>query len=281
MNNFSTVLNSKIPCTNYKTKLRMMGLVLVGSICLTLAHAQTTFTKGPTPWPEIPAPPKAKLAWVSDDMRLNGIPMRIQTFESDASKEEVVSYYVAQWKALAAPDTNQASRGIPHSGAASIPADRTATVTKHGNETIIARLVGPFYSMVKIKDAGPGRSEGTISNSLLKGIDVKLDPTGLPAPQDAVAVNVVEAIDQGKRNKQVLFLSKNSLSSAASYYENHLKSNGWNLLQEQSSPASAGQPAAVVRMYAKDQQQLDVAIGVDMQRRLTVINANLITQTNP
>ena len=60
-----------------RRSLGLLALALVGQ----QAVAQSSFTYGSTPWPEIPAPPKAKVEWVSDDMRVNGIPMRVQRFD--------------------------------------------------------------------------------------------------------------------------------------------------------------------------------------------------------
>ena len=231
-------------------------------MCDTL-FAQASYTKGSTPWPDIPAPPKAKVQWVSDDMRMNGVPMRIQTFESEASKEEIVAYYTAHWNVTNPPTAK--------------PNEPMAAVTNKGADTMVTRLHGPFYSMVKVKSAGLGRSEGTISTSQMLGVEPKLDTSGVPAPQNAKPASVVEAIDNGKRNKQILFTSKDSLDSVADYYQTHLRSTGWSLLQEQIAKPTDGSPPAIVRMYARNQQQLDVAIGVDAPNRLTIINANLIT----
>lgn len=243
--------------------MQKVWLYLLCTLLCTKLLAQVSFTKGPTPWPDIPMPPKAKVQWVSDDMRMNGVPMKIQTFESEASKEEVVAYYIAYWKVTTPPTTK--------------PNEPVAALTNKGVDTMVTRLHGPFYSMVKVKDAGSGRSEGTISTSQMLGVEPKLDVSGVPAPQSAKPASVVEAIDNGKRNKQILFFSKDSLDSVAEYYQSHLRSTGWNLLQEQIAKPTDASPPAIVRMYARNQQQLDVAIGVDRQNRLSIINANLIT----
>jgi hypothetical protein len=57
-----------------------------------------------------------------------------------------------------------------------------------------------------------------------------------------------------------------------------MRARGWSLLQEHVGARAGGQPSAVVFMYVRDRQQLDVALGTDAQRGLTVINANLINQ---
>lgn len=201
------------------------------------------------------------MEWVSDDMRLNGVPMRIQRFESQASKEEVVAYYTAYWKTGKLPAQ---------------PGKTSAAVTVKGPDTLVARVTGPFYSLVKVRSAGSG-SEGTISTSLLLGTEPSLDTAGVPAPASATPANVVEAIDNGKRNKQVLFVSRESLTSVAAWYAQALRAGGWTLLQENAAPASANTPAGLVRMYSRNKQQLDVALGQDIAAGVTLINANLVS----
>ena len=240
-----------------RRSLGLLALALVGQ----QAVAQSSFTHGSTTWPEIPAPPKAKVEWVSDDMRVNGIPMRVQRFDSAVSKEEIVAYYVAHWKTSQVPAK---------------PGQTVAAVTPHGPDTLVARTTGPFYSLVKVRSAGSG-SEGTISTSQVLGVEPSLNTSGVPAPSSAKAVNVVEAIDNGKRNKQVLFVSDDSIDSVANYYAHSLKNAGWTLVQEQKAPATAKSSPAIVRMFSRKDQQLDIAVGVDTERRVTLINANLVS----
>jgi hypothetical protein len=246
---------------------RQFSICLLLMVVISHALAQTTFTKSSTPWPEIPDPPRAKVEWVGDDMRVNGLPMRIQKFESEASKEEVVAYYAAYWKAIVLAPMAK-------------PTEVTAAITTNGMDTLITRMHGPFYNMVKVRDSGSGRSEGTISTSQVLGVEPKIDPSGIPAPQSAQAVSVIEGIDLGKRNKQVLYVTKDNYSSVLQYYQSNLNASGWKLLQEQISKPEHTSGRATVRMYTKELQQLDIAIGFDAVKQVTVINANLVSFIN-
>jgi hypothetical protein len=234
-------------------------------ICVSLLLAFTTpvlgqvFTKASTPWPLIPDPPKAKVEWVSEDMRVNGVPTKILHFDSQASKEEVVNYYEAYWKKTPAPDN-----------APSAPA-----VALSGKETTVGRMHGPFYMMVRVKAKDSG-SEGTISTALLLGSDVGLHVLPIPAPDNAKAVSVVEAADFGKQNKQVLLVSESSVQSVRNFYDNHLSTRGWKLLQAQvARPIDPVQ--GFLNMYQKGNLQLDLSVTQAPSKRATLINANLIT----
>lgn len=198
-------------------------------------------------------------------MRLNGVPMRIQRFESQASKDEVVAHYRSYWQTSQLPAQ---------------PGKTIAAVTAKGADMLVARTTGPFYSLVKVRSVGTG-SEGTISTSLLLGIEPSLDTAGVPAPASATPASVVEAIDNGKRNKQVLFVSRDSLASVAAWYAQALRAAGWTLLQENAAPASVNNPAGLVRMFSRKEQQLDVALGQDLAAGVTLINANLVTIGGP
>lgn len=220
------------------------------------AAAQASFTYGATPWPQIPEPPRSQVQWVSDDMRINGVPMRVQRFESEASTQEVIAHYQAHWRVGPGPQSRLA-------------------VTPAGDDTLLGQPHGPFYLMVKLRRADGGGSEGTLSVSRVQGIQARIDASGIPAPgRGAQAVNVVESIDAGKRSKQVLWLGKDSASAMAASYHASLLRGGWTLLQEQN--ALGGPQAAVVRMYGRGRQQMDVAIGTDAERQLTVMNTNLV-----
>lgn len=233
----------------------LVGAALLAGL-VSWAGAQNSFTYGSTPWPLIPEPPRSQVQWVSDDMRINGVPMRVQSFESKASKEEVVAFYASHWRAGSA--------------------DSPVAVTPAGADTLVGRPHGPFYLMAKVRAADGGGAQGTLSVSQVEGIAPRIDASGIPVPANgAQAVNVVESNDAGKRNKQVIWLTKGSSATVAAQYHSTLTRAGWALLQEQSAPAS--KETALVRMYSKDKRQLDVVIGVDTQRAVTVINTSLVT----
>ena len=59
----------------------------------TLAAAQV-FNRTVTPWPLIPDPPRSQVQLVSEDMRANGVPMKIWLFKSAVSLEEVQAFFL-------------------------------------------------------------------------------------------------------------------------------------------------------------------------------------------
>jgi hypothetical protein len=228
-----------------------------------VANAQT-FTKTSTPWPEFPDPPKAKIEWVSNDMRVNGLPMKVLHFNSQVGKAEIVAYYQAHW--------NIADKSL------NLPADaKGAMVSQMGKDTVIGRMHGPFYMSVKVKDQGLSGSQGTMTTSMILGVKPEIDPKGVPAPSDAKAISVIESADFGKQSKQVLFVSRSSVSSIKSYYQLNLPVSGWRLLDLHGDGRPQNGVSGFVMSFVKNKQQLDVIIGNDAQKGATVINANLIS----
>lgn len=225
------------------------------------------FAKSSTPWPEFPDPPKAKVEWISNDMRVNGIPMKVLQFKSEVSREEITSYYLAHWD-QADPSLN-------------LPANvkiKGAVVSQSGKDTIIGRAHGPFYMTVKVKNQGLGGSQGTMTTSLLLDVTPEINGKGVPAPSDANAINVVESADFGKKSKQVLFLSRSSVSSVKAYYERTVVAAGWRLLDLHGDGRAQNGVSGYVITMAKKNEQLNVIIGNDVKHGgLTVINANLIS----
>ena len=225
-----------------------------------------TYTKSATPWPEFPEPPKAKVEWVSNDMRVNGLPMKVLHFNSQVAKAEIVAYYQAHW------DIADKSLGLPANSKI-----KGAVVTQVGKDTVIGKVHGPFYMSVKVKDQGLSGSQGTLTTSMILGVAAEINPKGVPAPNDAKAISVVESADFGKQSKQVLFVSRNSIASIKSFYQQSLPASGWKLLDLHGDGRPQNGVSGFVMTFVKSKQQLDIIIGHDAQKGATVINANLIS----
>ena len=236
-----------------------VGMILVGN-----ASAQT-FAKSATPWPEFPDPPKAKIEWVSNDMRINGLPMKILHFKSQVGKAEIVAYYQAHWNIA------EKSLGLPADSKA-----KGVVISQVGKDTVIGKVHGPFYMSVKVKDQGLSGSQGTMTTSLILGVTPEINPKGVPAPSDARAISVIESADFGKQSKQVLFVSRNSVTSVKSFYQQNLLASGWTLLDLHANNSSKNGTSGLVMTFVKSKHQLDIIIGNDIQKNTTIINVNMI-----
>lgn len=242
-------------------EINLILLILISGV----ANAQV-FTKSATPWPEFPSPPKSKVEWVSNDMKVNGIPMKVLTFNSKVSKNEVIAYYQSLW------DKYDPSLGIPIEAKA-----KYAIVNEVGPDTVVGKMVGPFYLTVKIKNGPNSTSTGTMTTSLILGNKSELNTKDITAPSNAKALSVVESADLGKVSKQVLFVSIDSISSIKNFYTSSLPQQGWLLLDSHGNGKLLNGQAGFALIFSKKNQQLDIIIGTDSIKNATVINVNLIT----
>jgi hypothetical protein len=245
------------------------GLFLCNALCivamifwLETANAQS-FTKTATPWPDMPEIPKATLKWVGDDLRVNGLPTKILAFESEASREEVITNVTTQW------------------GLAKKIGQNIGPVKVIGSDLTIGRPHGPFFIMVRARAVDLKKSQGTISVSQIIGVTPTLDTSNIVHPSGSKAISVVESYDLGKSNKQVLFRSGLTLSTVKDFYLRTLRNDGWTSIQTQETTRRDGAPSdGFVMIFQRENQQFDIAVSRDIELQSTMINANLIEWKN-
>ncbi|MDR2128323.1 MAG: hypothetical protein LBP52_04580 [Burkholderiaceae bacterium] len=244
-------------CAGWRAALLLMATAAAAAS--NTAWAQV-FTKSATPWPEIPQPPRSQVQWVSADMQVNGIPVKVQSFSSAASLEEVVAHYEAHWDQLD-PTTIPEIRGRKKGVMVSRPNVDTA---------IIGKFHGPFYMTVKVKRAGLGTSTGALSTSFMEGKKPVLEVRDVPHPSGAKPVSVVESADAGHLSKTVIFVSDEAAPQIEFFYSRGLVSSGWTLMDKYGSDRLENGNAGYVLMLRKGQEQLDVVVAqVPEQRRST------------
>lgn len=222
----------------------VLALLLSGA-----AHAQNS-----TPWPEVPLPPHAKVEWVAQDMKVNGIPMRVMHFESTASRSEIVAYYTSHWSG--------AYPGKP-------------SVQPLEEATVVGQVHGPYYMTVKVSDRPHDASEGLISVSQIAGNRVERSAGGLPLMPGATIVSVVESNDPGQRCRQLVVAQDAGVDSANSFYQTALEGAGWHLVQK--SPADAGN-AGTLSVYHRDRSELSIGLSAAQGRRGSTLVATWVTK---
>jgi hypothetical protein len=223
-----------------------------GLLACSLARAETS-----TPWPQMVLPPRAKVEWIASSMKVNGIPMRVMKFESEASRSEVVAYYTAHWTG----------------GYSTKP-----SVTPTADATVVGQAHGPYYMTVKVGDRPHDRSAGWIAVSQILGNRVDLSVRGLPLMPGAKVVSVVESEDPGMVARQVLIVQDAGVDSAMKFYETALQGAGWQQIQKTISTAPHVGPNASMAVFQRDQSQLSISAAQLKGQRGSSIDANLVTK---
>jgi hypothetical protein len=207
-----------------------------------------------TPWPEVPDPPKSKVEWVARDSVINGLPSRIEQFDSELSVAEVLAYYRAIWaKSPSGP-----------------PREREV-----GPWRTMATLHGPFQIALQVQ-AKPGQgSVGTLSVANFGEANKDFIPQGWPRWPDARFLQVMESDDGPMHSQYVVVSSRESLDFNVRRARGEWQRRGFRLVRESKSD-QPGQ-AAWVGSFDKEGQTVDVAIGRSEKTRTTTVTTNLLT----
>ena len=157
-------------------------------------------------WPSIDVPPKSKVEWVGDDMKIHGAPARIQRFESSASVAEVLSFYQVLWNRENLPSVKSVA----------------------GPWSIVGRQAGPYYLTVQGKPASGGGSMGYLAVSRLTD---KVAPARASdwydPPAGAKMMSNVESADPGHKSHHVMYFSGLSPETTRGHVMDQLTRKGY------------------------------------------------------
>jgi hypothetical protein len=205
-------------------------------------------------WPEIEAPPKSTLEWVGKDMKLNGVPLRIQRFESSLSPDEVLTFYRVHW------GSQQEKKSVEN---------------KQGSYSVIGKRDGDYYLTVEVKAGTTSASEGLLNVSRLPSVGKPdMSPGDLPMNSGSKVLWVMDSNDAGKTSKQVTLFNRDSVQSNASYYDNALQSRGW--VKRQDTKAKDSPDENNLLSYAKDGAELTLEIVHKRDSQATLVVSNLV-----
>lgn len=161
-------------------------------------------------WPEMPAPPQSKVAWVAKNIVQNGVPMKIQNFSSKLDAKSVADYYVSTWS----------------KGTGSKP-----VVNKSAEWIIIGKIQRGYLLTVQAKNTKNGMgSEGFLAVSTLPAMlnsDSIGPDTSFPKLSGTKVLSDTLSEDSGRTGKTLLFKNSYSVRSNASFYINKMKAKGW------------------------------------------------------
>lgn len=207
-----------------------------------------------TPWPEVPDPPKAKVEWVAKDSVINGLPSRIEKFESQLSMEEVLAYYRAFWA--------NSPTGKPREN-------------KAGEWHTMSTLQGPFQISLQVQSKGKQGSFGLISTANFGEANKDFYPKSMPKWSDAKVLQVMESDDGPKHSQYVVVASRESLDFNIQRSREEWQRRGFTLTRE-SKPDSAN-PSSWVASFDKEGAQVDVTVARSDRYRATTVTTNLVT----
>jgi hypothetical protein len=226
------------------------ALAVLATAAASLADASSE------PWPEIPSPPKSRVEWLADSMRVNGVPMRVMHFDSSRDRSTIVEYYRAYW-----------------SGYPTKPSVRTAP-----SETVMGQAHGPYFMTVEVKDAANGGSAGVIAVSRPIGAKIDRSPGELPLMPGAKVLQVVESNDPGRSDRELLVKNPVPLSSVVHYYQAALVDAGWRSVQYSDVERKGARRAGAFLVYRREHSELELSAVASADGRSSTLLANLVTK---
>lgn len=167
-------------------------------------------------WPEVPAPGNSKIERIGDEVRLNGVPMRMQRVLSKGRLREVIDFY------------------------------RGALGPKHAEERIpggllLAQGQGDYFVTIRVRALTPQITETLVSVSdARRAREATNRPLGFPIPVDTQVLSDMESIDAGKSSRHLLMTNSLSVESNVNFITGTLQARGYALQPGQTQQLAAG-----------------------------------------
>ena len=138
-------------------------------------------------WPQLPVPPHARIEPIGTEVRLNGMPMRMQRVLTAQAAAEVARHY------------------------------RDAFGPRHAFERLPDRLVlsqgrGDYFITVSIRPLTPGVTEALVSVADAREARQAVGrPLGFRLPADSAVLSDMESVDDGKRSRQLVLSNTHAI----------------------------------------------------------------------
>lgn len=169
-------------------------------------------------WPQLPAPPNARVESVGEQLRLNGIPMRTQRVLTARQPDELARHY----RAVLGP--------------------------RHASERLPDRLVlsqgrDEYFITVSIRPLGAGVTEALISVAdVREARQAAGRPLGFSLPAESKVLSDMESVDGGIRSRQLVLRNDHAIPANLDAFSRALAARGMRpdgppLLKSQSEHA--------------------------------------------
>jgi hypothetical protein len=161
-------------------------------------------------WPKLPFPDGAKVVTIGEQVRLNGMPMKMYQVFSSKDIETTKQYY----KTLL---------GSKHA----------ETAVAHG--VVLSQVKQDYLITVRMTPINENLTEALVSIGDLKAANGnKNRPLGIGLPAGSRVASDMESTDQGKNSRQLVYINQHPLESNASHLINMLAMKGYQLEPDHS-----------------------------------------------
>ncbi len=156
-------------------------------------------------WPSLPFPADAKVESIGEQVRLNGVPMRMYRILDKQNTKSILSFYK---QALGA---------------------QYAETTFNGAQ-ILTQGRGDYFITVRVKPLSPQLTETLVSISDARAAKTDANrPMGVSLPSESVVLSDMESSDTGRNSRHLVFSNQYAIDTNADFLIKTLQSQGYNL----------------------------------------------------
>lgn len=171
--------------------------------------------------PKVPQPPQGEVQWVAKSMRMNGLPMTLQVFQSRLSPDELLNYYESQAYRWARSEYRRSTSG---------------------NWQMLGIKSPQHYITVQVRAAMNG-SEGTIAVSpapqRATAKIARKTTSDFPLPRTVRILNLQEYEDAGIESEHLSLSSPRAATTEARAFARELIRDGWQVIRQQPMQTTA------------------------------------------
>jgi hypothetical protein len=206
-------------------------------------------------WPSVPAPPRSSVEWVARDAVVNGLPTRVERFETELTPAEVLTHYRGLWAKAAAGSPRETQSG-PWRG--------------------LSTLSDGFQLAVQVRPRQPSGSEGLISIAHFKGMQREVLPAQISSFPDTRVTQVTESTDGPQRSQLVTLVSTQSFELNVQRWRGEWTRRGYQMVFEQQPPAASDGVRTWLASFSKPPHSVDMALAWRPSDRRSFLTANLL-----
>lgn len=208
-------------------------------------------------WPAVPPPPRARVEWVAENAVVNGLPTRVERFESELTPAEVLTFYRTRWAG--------ARFGSPRE-------------TQTAGWRALSTLSGSFQLAVQVRPAREGTgSEGLLSVANFADVRREPAPSILPRFRDTRIAQVTESSDGPVKSQLVSMISTESFDVNLQRWRGEWLRRGWQLDFEKQAPVERDGIKTWLASFSKPPQSIDLALAWRPTDRRSYLTANLLS----
>jgi len=161
-------------------------------------------------WPEIPAPHGARVESIGEQVRLNGVPMRMQrVLSSTKAPDELAEFY-----------RNALGQRIAEE--------------RIGDTRLLAQERNDYFITVRIRPLSQRVVETLISVSDMNGAPEPGErPLGFVLPAQSAVISDLESTDAGRHSRQLVVINTHTLPANRAVFDRELSARG---LQPENPP---------------------------------------------